>query len=641
MKKCILLTSMLLCMLTATLAQDIALQPIEKALINCEIAGKLLGAKHFYCDCTEESTEFQYPMNIQITDTMWFDAGINDLKKGLTAFIYSDCSMQIDVYAFCSSKEPSISMTVGKNQMRELDVATINKKIDEMGSVGELAGKLTAHMRIYPIGGGTGTMIAHPYDQGPTSTCDNTLAIYRSMTMISSDAENVYMLPVSEIPSSGQLFVQWKEKKNKPCDMRITRGTCDGEVIAETTLSDSAKLYYLDPQVLKNIRAANENLYLHFTHDASVVGRVRVRTPKFVEIVTDTTICRGLGLQLRDTLLEESTEYIGDTLWMRGDTVGIYTYNLTITEPEIQYDTIVVKKKKLPILYRDAWYVDELGDLDLLLENYEECYERVMLHVQHDVAYTTTTIDTTLCQGRVYERNGQKYLTDTTFVDSIWTDVDTHLTCYVTVRFTSPGLEHDTITVKQKDLPYIYRGKASVSAFGDHDLLLTAPNTCDEHVLLHVLHDVAYTTATVDTMLCQGRVFEHAGANYTTDTTLIDSLWLDADTHLTQYMNVAFTIPELDYDTLVLTAQQLRDGYYYELADTVIYQTGNYYYERVAYDECTYRIELCVQESKTTTPVLDPVYAQDPKAKLLMKEGRVYVQIGDKKYSILGEEIAE
>ena len=626
-------------MLTAISAQDIAQQPTDEASLLCELERKMLGAKHFYCDCKEESIEFSYPMNVEITDTMWFDAGIKDLRKGLTAFIYSDCSMQIEIYAFCSSKEPSISMTIGKNQMREMDVATINKKIEEMGSVGELADVLTAHMRVYPIGGGTGSMVAYPYEEGPHSTCENTLSIYRSMTMISSNSEDVYMLPVSEIPASGQLFVQWKEKKNNPCQLRITRGTCDGATIAQTTLSDSTKLFFMDPTLMKEIRQSQENLYLHISHDASTVGRLRVRIPKFEEIATDTTICQGLGLQLVDTLLTESTVYIGDTTWIGGDTVGVYTYYLTVTEPELQYDTITVKQKDLPLLYRDQGYVDAFGDHDITLYNYEECDERVMLHVIHDITYTTTTMDTTLCQGRIFEYDGQQYLTDTSFVDSLWLDADTHLTQYVQVHFTAPELGYDTISLKQAQLPYLYRDN-SIDGFGDHDLLLTSPNTCDEHILLHVLHDITYATTTMDTTLCQGRIFEYADNQYLTDTSFVDSLWLDADTHLTQYITVGFALPEVEYDTLLLTTSQLEEGYYYATADTLLHAAGTYLLEIVAYNECTRLVELYVEEQEEilTQLITTPIDAT-AQPKMVMKEGRVYLIIGDKKYTVLGEEI--
>lgn len=639
MKKYILLSSMLFSMLTAVSAQDIAQQPADEASWLCELERKMLGAKHFYCDCKEESIEFSYPMNVEIADTMWFDASVNDLKKGLTAFIYSDCSMQIDIFAFCSSKEPSISMTIGKNQMREMDVATINKKIEEMGSVGELAGLLTAHMRVYPIGDGTGSMVAYPYEEGPHSTCENTLAIYRSMTMVSSNSEDVYRLPVSEIPASGQLFVQWKEKKNNPCQLRITRGTCDGPTIAQTTLSDSTKLFFMDPTLMKEIRQAKENLYLHFSHDAATVGRIKVRVPKFEEIATDTTICQGMGLQLVDTLLTETTVYIGDTTWIGGDTVGVYTYHLTITEPEIQYDTISVKQKDLPLLYQDQGYVDSFGDHDLTLYNYEECDERVMLHVIHDVTYTTATIDTTLCQGRVFEYGTHQYLTDTAFVDSLWIDADTHLTQYVQVHFTEPELEHDTIAVKQAQLPYLYRDNA-IEHFGDYDLLLTSPNTCDEHILLHVLHDITYATTTMDTTLCQGRIFEYGDNQYLTDTSFVDSLWIDADTHLTQYISVGFTLPEIEYDTLLLTTSQLEEGYYYAPADTILHEAGTYLWEILAYNECTRLIELYLEEKDDTPTQLNTIPLDaTTQPKMVMKEGRVYLLVGNKKYTVLGEEI--
>ena len=116
--------------------------------------GKLLGYPDHYCECRNTSRTFSFPLEVQVTDTMWYSSTVNDLKQGLAAYWFADCSITFEVYAFCSSKTPTITMTVGSNQMREMDVASINRKLDEMGDMAELMSQvLTPRVKVYPNGG--------------------------------------------------------------------------------------------------------------------------------------------------------------------------------------------------------------------------------------------------------------------------------------------------------------------------------------------------------------------------------------------------------------------------------------------------------------------------------------------------------
>ena len=126
--------------------------------------GKLPGYPEHYCTCRNSSQAFSFPLITQVTDTMWFSSTVDDMKQGLSAYWFSDCSITFEVYAFCSSKTPTITMTVGANQMREMDIATINRKLDEMGDMAELLSQaLTPRIKVYP-NGGTGTVYCYPYN---------------------------------------------------------------------------------------------------------------------------------------------------------------------------------------------------------------------------------------------------------------------------------------------------------------------------------------------------------------------------------------------------------------------------------------------------------------------------------------------
>ena len=107
---------------------------------DCEDTRKLLKYPYYYYHCKYESETFQFPQDRIVKDTMWFDATVADLKQGLTAYWFADCAVTLDVYAFCVSKTPTISFTVGSNQMRDKSVDEINKKLDEMGGMAELMG---------------------------------------------------------------------------------------------------------------------------------------------------------------------------------------------------------------------------------------------------------------------------------------------------------------------------------------------------------------------------------------------------------------------------------------------------------------------------------------------------------------------
>ena len=466
----------------------------EKVSRECLRLQAALQAPYYFCDCREGGSVFQFPLDEQISDTVWYTATVDEVRKGLTAYWFADCSVTIEVYALCSAKSPTISMTVGKDQMREMDAVYINKKIDEMGTVaGSLISAVEPHIRVYPNGKGVGHVYVFPYNEGPHSTCATTLPVRPSMTYVSNHTDDVYEWEPDRLPASGSVYVQWKEEKNHPCDVWVTRGSCTGAEVARTTLSDSTKLFFPDKSLIQSAKQAGESLFFHFSHAANKVGRIRFRTnPKFIPIVTDTTVCQGKGLQLADTLLAQTAYYNNDTAWYRGDTVYINAYNLTVVAPEPQRDTLRVKAAQLPIIYRNQEYIAKggYGDYDFTIHTPDGCDERYLLCVEHLITHTSLRIDTTLCEGKTLIVNGTEYDSDTLIQTAGWTDEDTYADMYISVRFIVPETEYDTVYVPKEEMSkdgYYYAPAGEwIEEYGDYFYTVRKANQCTRQIELCV-----------------------------------------------------------------------------------------------------------------------------------------------------------
>ena len=474
----------------------------DAASYSCRLLQASLKAPYYFCDCYEGGSTFRFPLSEQISDTVWYTASVDDVRKGLTAYWFADCSVTLEVYALCSSKTPTISMTIGRDQMREMDAASINQKIDEMGdAAGQVLSALTPHIRVYPNGKCTGQVYVFPYNEGPHSTCEATLPVRTSMTYVSNHSDDVYEWEASRLPQSGSVFVQWKEAKNNPCHVWVTQGSCYGIEVARTTLSDSTKLFFPDKSLIQNARRAGESLFFHFDHASDKVGRIRFRTnPRFVPQVTDTTICQGLGLQLSDTLLTQTTRYNNDTAWHRGDTVYVRAYNLTITAPEPQRDTMRVRADQLPMVYRNQEYIAKggYGDYDFTIHTAGQCDERYLLSVEHLTTHTSLSIDTTVCEGKTIEINGVAYSRDTTIQSAGWIDDDTYADMDIRISFSAPETEYDTVYVLPADMEegYFYEeANQWIDAYGDYSYTITRRNQCTRRVELSVREQIPTAVA--------------------------------------------------------------------------------------------------------------------------------------------------
>ena len=379
---------------------------------------------------------------------------------------------------------------------------------------------------------------------------------------------------------------------------------------------------------IRNAGECDERYLLHVAHDLTTITSSR-----------DTTICYGgkyvsNGITYTQDFTEiQSKQLNPDTLII--DTIHVYF----ATSLDVINDTLRLKSNQLSSSYRyrgQRIKIPAFGDyeFDLYKPDGSGCMEKVLLHVAHNVEMRYETISETLCQGKSFTYNGVTYTSSTTFADTLQRDADTYVITSVSVTFTAPEAIPDTLALKQAALPYTYRGQETITTFGDYDLTIRISGECDERYLLHVYHDIDTLYTNVDTTLCEGRIFTYKEVEYTQPAILLDSNWLNMDTWQITTIDIAFTTPDMEYDTIVVKTEELLAGYYYEPADTMVYAAGDYFYEILTYNDCTRHLTLTVNEELTSA--VDNLPCTD-QPRLIMRNGVVYILRGKDRFTLLGE----
>ena len=308
-----------------------------------------------YCECTYNTIPFAFPIDTVLTEPVWFSAKMDDIKQGISAYWFSTDSVVMDVYAFCISHRPAISMIVPPNRMYEMPVEEINQRISELPGSTEYLKNLEPRMHVYTLHGGTGQVYCYPYNHGPHSTCEKAMEIRSGMTYVCEEAENVYRLPSKNIPAKGKAFLRWVHKpehsnlKSQPAEIRLTLDSCTGEEVGRTLMTDSMHVYVFDSTLLISARAENRDLWINVQHEEGVVGRLRYyANPKYADGLPDIneSICLG------KTITVNGREYASDTTFIEGiyvarDTLSTQHVSLSFTEPTPIYDTVYVIEKDL------------------------------------------------------------------------------------------------------------------------------------------------------------------------------------------------------------------------------------------------------------------------------------------------------
>lgn len=269
----------LLLLATTTVAQEqmgLQDQP-DKASWLCELQEKTGLVPSYYCECYEENTSFKLPMDITPNASKWYACTLKQLKNGMTAYLYSDCDVTLDIYGSCALSSPSYTYTFAQNQARDVDgdkvVEKMTEKLAEYGmSYDE---NMSVYFRISPVGKGTARLLCYAYNEGPASTCSDVLPLLMSMTFVSSHPNDVYQLSADQLPDTNGVSVHWDSDVN--CTLSISRGSCTAAAVLEAEVL-AGDTYRLPMELLNEVRESGEDLYLQFGHQKNTVGRLRLGT---------------------------------------------------------------------------------------------------------------------------------------------------------------------------------------------------------------------------------------------------------------------------------------------------------------------------------------------------------------------------
>jgi len=447
------------------------LAPCASAQTDCEILRDQNGWPMHYCDCQNDHTKLMaLPIDTTITDSIWFKSTLKVfINSGMTAYLYSETDVYFDIYQRCTTPKTLLDTVIKQNRAFEIDGETLQQKLAENG---QSNANMAIYVCIHPAEEGKSSrVLCYPYGQGPASTCEDILPIVPAMTFVSSHPEDVYELPTTIMPEKGEMRVEWFNHTGA-CLLKVTRGTCDGEVELEAGLDEP---YILHNELLQKARENGENLYLHFIHAEGTTGRVQVNRIDYIDLYTDTTICQGNGLQLTDTLLTETTIYPYDTIQQDANLFHVLNYRLTISEPEVEHLTAVACDS---YDWNGMTYTTS-GDYNYWTSTEAGCDSIVTLHLTIN---QSERVEETVVACESYDWNGTTYTTSGDY--TYWTSTEAGCDSIVTLHLTINQSEMVEETVVACD-SYDWNDMTYTTS-GDYTYWTATEAGCDSIVTLHL-----------------------------------------------------------------------------------------------------------------------------------------------------------
>ena len=550
MNKYPIFLSFLLLAFTSTLLAQIPEDCADRQQAN--------GWPEYYCDCKYNYQTFALPLDLQVSESIWFKGNVSELAQGISAYLYSDCEFSFEVYMSCTAKTPRYQTVFEPNQANSIDGSTIKRKLEEEG-LSEL--EASFYICITPVNGLGGRLVMRSEADGMPSSCDDPLYIFPGMSLLSTRTYDVYALDPNNLPVETDFIFQWKGNDHAACQLDVTIGSCDGPTIAQVDMLSPNDIYVLSAEIVDEAWNNDEQIFLHFSHDPNTSGFVCSYTPEYEENYIDTLLCQGMGLEVHDTLLTEPTIYTIDTTHAYANVYYVNLYNLEFYEPDLQYDTLALYESQLPYLYRGQYAVTDFGEYDVTIHTPGQCDEQYALSVYHKIDTIITVRDTALCYGAKFKYQNRLYTENVSFGSATWKNADTYLIDSLHVYFaTIPEIVHDTISVNERKYGRYFDTEG--------DYTFTAVNTtsgCVDSIILHVqpsLDGVTYTYEYFDEELCQGLVYDYYGDTYTSSVVIRDSMWMSNDECTIFVTTVTFIPPTPHYDTISIKSTALPYNYH-------------------------------------------------------------------------------
>lgn len=571
---------------------------------DCATLQQQKGWPSYYCDC-EDASEFVLPIDTFVTDTVWYHGYTSDLEGGLSAYLHSDCDLNFEIYTGCKAKVSKYQKVFEKNKANAVDSDYIKRKLEE-NQVGD--SDMGFYCCITPVNGQGGRLVVRAERDGIPSDCDDPLTMLPGMSLYSVREKDVYVVNPAELPGLQPFMLKWAPSGYEQCQLQVTAASCDGPVLAQTTL-DARVIYFLPSEIIQQAKDDNYLLYFQFTHDISAPGKIHCLKPEYEESHVDTTLCQGLSVLVNDTILTETTVYPIDTVYMHDNVYHINFIDVTFIVPEAQYDTLALTQSQLPYLYRGQYTLDHFGDYDLTIHQQDECDERFLVHVYNLKDTIVNVVDTFLCYGAVFQYKGKIYNANTSIVETRWEE-DVLIIDSLNVYFsTTPEVVHDTIVVNERKYGQYFKTE------GDYSFIYVNTTTkCMDSIVLHVQASqdgYFYEFEYVDTTLCQGEVFDYYGDLYTSSVCIRDTNDINDSTRLVSVINVVY-LPDavMSSDTLLVCAADLPyDWYGQKLSANGVY-THTESYTVAQCDSAIYEVVFGVYSQTLPVDVARPVVQQ-------------------------------
>ena len=234
----------------------------------------------------------------------------------------------------------------------------------------------------------------------------------------------------------------------------------------------------------------DERYALHVYHDIDTLVNV-----------VDTFLCYGASYEHEGKLYQKNT-FFAKAEWKNQDTLILDTLNVYFaTTPEIVHDTIMQHDYKYGKTFKQT------GDFAFIYTNPTTyCVDSIFLHVlpgvNDGVKYDYYYIDTTLCQGDVYEDYyGNEYTTSTVIYDTVWRVLNKHCEIEITtITFIETEYLYETLALTQSELPYLYRD-TTISVFGEYELEYYTTGGCLELVIYLSVQEKKIPTSVDNTPL--------------------------------------------------------------------------------------------------------------------------------------------
>ena len=490
------------------------------------------------------------------------------LRNGVSAFWYSD--KQLETH-FQFGEKLVQTDTVPAFGAFDYDGKKIKKKLGNqyqwfVDSYGDK--DLIVRLRMF-VRNDEGRLLFFRSGVLPTSlTREKPLKVYWDKVHTTMGVEQTYRIEPNDIPDVLQIVVT-NGTSIKVTVERLSNGEYVPLATNETATQSAA--FYLD---LKEAKTKNEPIYVTVARaTAANVSKLKlVKQDVIAPPIKEDTVFRTV-----DTLACYGTPVIINGLtYIRNTSVTVYgtpytdqagihtpatTYNLSFVTVPRSTDTVIVSS--FPYVCEDGSIVSGQGWLNRHIETDNVCGDSIhATYYQQEEQKTnviipqTVRIDTTLCEGSVFELEGAAYTTPQRVSNTVRriSNDTTYVTVTIyTLKFEELEIHRDTFYVKS--FPATVNG-VTANAAGWVSQSVPADNICGEIRYEHFFTNPRYDTVQhviVDTLSCEGSVVHLNNSDFTSDTTFTLYASVDngsvVEVAATTY-SIEFEEQQIYYDTV-------------------------------------------------------------------------------------------